>query len=297
MFATSLHKLTYQQFCSRVSEARDAVLQRRQFQPQVACILGSGLGGLAAAVADSVSVDYANIPGFTKTHAVGHAGKLITGYVGETPVVLMQGRSHRYEGHSHLQLQFPVHVMHALGAKTLIATNAAGGLNTRYEVGDLMVIDSHIDLLWRRSMWADPSFLEVRNQTLADSQARFGDQVLRGANPYTHKLIHQAKFVARTNNTVLHQGCYLGTLGPTYETRHEYRAFRWMGADAVGMSTIPEVLAARDLGMDVLAFSVITNVASTDVPSFTHHDEVVESGNLAGPRLQKIIEQLVPAIT
>lgn len=291
--SSNLHLLTYEQFCDRVSAAREAVLQRRQFQPKVACILGSGLGGLAGVVSEPVSIDYDIIPGFTKTHAVGHAGKLITGFIGDTPVVLMQGRSHRYEGHSHLQLQFPVHVMHALGATTLIATNAAGGLNTRYEVGDLMVIDSHIDLLWRRSMWADASFLEIQHQTLAESRARLGDQVLRGTNPYTHKLIHQAKTIARSNNTVLHQGCYLGTLGPTYETRHEYRAFRWMGADAVGMSTIPEVLAARDLGMQVLAFSVITNVASTDVPSFTNHEEVVESGNLAGPRLQKIIEQLV----
>lgn len=279
---TPLHQCSQEQFDKLVTQARDAVLNVREFRPRAACILGSGLGGLASVLSQPVAVDYANIPGFTKTHAVGHAGKLITGFIDNVPVVLMQGRSHRYEGHSHRQLQFPVHVMNAMGASTLIATNAAGGLNTRYEVGDLMVIDSHIDLLWRRSMWADRQL----------DTPRLGDQVLRGRNPYTHSLIHRAKAIARSQNTILHQGCYLGTLGPTYETRHEYRSFRWMGADAVGMSTIPEVLAARDLKMDALAFSVITNVASTDVPSFTHHEEVVESGNLAGPRLQKIIERL-----
>lgn len=285
--STPIHLLSSAEFQCLVQRARDQVLAHRLFQPAVACILGSGLGGLADSVAHPVAIDYAEIPGFTKTHAVGHAGRLITGYIGGVPVVLMQGRSHRYEGHSHAQLQFPVHVMHALGAKTLIATNAAGGLNTRFEVSDLMVIDSHIDFLWRRSMWA--------NRPTSDDQpaARMGDQALRGRNPFSHHLIRRSKAIARSQGAVLHQGCYLGTLGPTYETRSEYRSFRWMGADAVGMSTVPEVLAARDLGMDVLAFSVITNVASTDVPSLTTHDEVVHSGNQAGPRLQRIIEQLL----
>lgn len=285
-----LHLLSEAQYQELVQNALSAVLSKRQFQPSVACILGSGLGGLASVVTDSHSIDYALIPGFAKTHAVGHAGRLITGYISGVPVVLMQGRSHRYEGHSQAQIQFPVHVMRALGARTLIATNAAGGLNTRFEVSDLMVIDSHIDLLWLRSMLAIRA-LEEHSKSV--DRVRLGDQVLRGRNPYSHNLIRRAKSIARSQGTVLHQGCYLGTLGPTYETRSEYRSFRWMGADAVGMSTIPEVLAARDLSMEVLAFSVITNVASTDVPSLTTHVEVVQSGNQAGPRLQRIIEQLL----
>jgi purine-nucleoside phosphorylase len=282
--------LSSDEFQQLVFRARDAIQAHRIFQPTVACVLGSGLGGLANQVSHASAIDYANIPGFTKTHAAGHAGRLITGYVGGVPVVLMQGRSHRYEGHSHLQLQFPVHVMRALGAKTLIATNAAGGLNTRFDVSDLMVIDSHIDLLWRRGQFFQAS--QTHSQV-----SPIGGQIARGKNPYSHALIRRSKEIARNKGIVLHQGCYLATLGPTYETRREYRMFRWMGADAVGMSTVPEVLAARDLGMDVLAFSVITNVASTDVPSLTTHAEVVHSGNQAGPRLQSIIEQLFSDIS
>jgi purine-nucleoside phosphorylase len=282
-----------------VEKARNYVQSQRLFQPTVACILGSGLGGLAAEVSHAQFIEYQQIPGFTQTHAAGHAGRLITGYLGGVPVVLMQGRSHRYEGHSHAQLQFPVHLMHALGARTLIATNAAGGLNTRFEISDLMVIDSHIDLLWRRGLWPKSNEVPADRLCVANNtadQARhppLAIRIARGSNPYSHPLIRRVRRIAREQNVVLHQGCYLATLGPTYETRSEYKAFRWMGADAVGMSTIPEVLAARDLGMEVLAFSVITNVASTDVPSLTTHEEVVQSGNKAGPRLQRIIEQLL----
>jgi purine-nucleoside phosphorylase len=283
--------LSVSEFQQLVISARDVIQSRRLFQPSVACVLGSGLGGLADQVSHASAIDYESIPGFTKTHAAGHAGRLITGYIGGVPVVLMQGRSHCYEGHSDLQLQFPVHVIQALGARTLITTNAAGGLNTRFEVNDLMVIDSHIDLLWRRGLWGR-LVLQAAGQTI-----QHGDQPLRGRNPYTYPLIHRVKEIARRKNFVLHQGCYLATLGPTYETRREYSMFRWMGADAVGMSTIPEVLAARNLGMSVLAFSVITNVASTDVPSLTTHDEVVLSGKQAGPRLQSIIEQLLSEIS
>lgn len=279
--------LSDNEFQQLVVNARDLIQGHRLFQPRVACVLGSGLGSLADHVMHASAIDYAVIPGFTKTQAAGHAGRLICGFLAGVPVVLMQGRSHRYEGHSHLQLQFPIFVMQALGARTLIATNAAGGLNTRYEVNDLMVIDSHIDWLWRRGLWSSHPGLSSHSPTLQ------GDQVIRGHNPYSHHLIRRAKEIARRKNVVLHQGCYLATLGPSYETRHEYRMFRRMGADAVGMSTIPEVLAARDLRMDVLAFSVITNVASTDVPSSTTHDEIVQSGNQAGPKLQNIIEQLL----
>lgn len=278
------------QFQQLITNARDAIQSQRLLQPKVACILGSGLGGLADQVSHAHTIDYATIPGFTKPHAAGHAGRLILGYVSGVPAVLMQGRSHRYEGHSHWQLQFPVHVMHALGARILVATNAAGGLNSRYAVNDLMVIDSHIDMLWRSRAGRCATRPDERTLPI-------GNQVMRGRHPYSYPLIHRAKEIARNNNIVLHQGCYLATLGPTYETRHEYRMFRWMGADAVGMSTIPEVLAAQTLGMEALAFSVITNVASTDLPSLTSHEEVVHAGKQAGPKLQRIIERILSEIS
>lgn len=162
----------------------------------------------------------------------------------------------------------------------LITTNAAGGLNTRYTAGDLMVIDSHIDFLWVRGQWG------VRDGF---------EQVAPSATNtvYAWDLIQHAKSIARRLNITLHQGCYLATLGPTYETRSEYRMFRWAGADAVGMSTIPEVLVAHKRGMQVLAVSVITNVASTDIPQTTTHEDVVALGNAAGPRLMKIIEAML----
>ncbi|MEZ6134130.1 MAG: purine-nucleoside phosphorylase [Pirellulaceae bacterium] len=260
-----------------VARARDAITAIKLWQPQVAIILGSGLSGLADCIAHATTIDYGHIPHFLPTHAVGHEGKLILGYLSGVPVAMMQGRTHRYEGYANCEVAFPVHVMHALGASMLITTNAAGGLNTRYQAGDLMVIDSHIDFLWPRGQTGAPQLRPA----------------IRGPSPYDQQLLHNARNIARLSCTTLHQGCYLATLGPTYETRSEYRMFRWAGADAVGMSTLPEVYAARELEMQVLAFSVITNVASTDVPVSTNHAEVVETGNSAGPRLMNIIQQLL----
>lgn len=278
----------------RVAAARDAVLAEKLFQPQVAIVLGSGLGELSKRVEHAFTLPYADIPGFPKTHAVGHAGRLILGYLAGVPVVMMQGRSHRYEGFSRRDVEFPVHLMHALGARTLVTTNAAGGLNPRFRQGELMVIDSHIDFLWPlagRTLNAVPGATPGTSQALA-SVAPTG-LLARGPNPYDLPLVDRVRAIARRQDTVLHQGCYLATLGPTYETRSEYRMFRTIGADAVGMSTVPEVLAARVHGMRVLGFSVITNVASTDLPQSTTHEEVVDSGNEAGPRLIEIVATLL----
>ncbi len=271
-----LLECTHQQFQGAVKQARDAITRFRLFQPHVAIVLGSGLGELANRVEHASAVDYADIPFFSPTTACGHAGKLIFGFLAGMPVVLLQGRAHRYEGFANVEVSFPVHCLHALGIHTLITTNAAGGLNTRYQKDDLMVIDSHIDLLWYRGQ-----------------VGQICQPALRGKAPYDYPLIARSKHLARVHGVVLHQGCYLATLGPTYETRSEYRMFRRLGADAVGMSTVPEVLAASQLGLRTLAFSVITNVASTDIPVVTRHDEVVDSGISAGPKLLKILQGLL----
>lgn len=263
--------LEAEKFAKRVQQARDQILDYRLLQPEIAIILGSGLGGLADCVQHPSSIAYSEIPGFPPTSAAGHAGRLILGFLAGLPVVVMQGRAHRYEGWSNSQVQFPVHCMHALGARTLIATNAAGGLNPRYRQGDLMAIDGHIDFLW------------ARQQRTASAEA------VRGIQPYDLDAIDRSQQIARVHNTCLHRGTYIGTLGPTYETRNEYRMFRELGGDAVGMSTIPEIRAARGLMMRTIAYSVITNVASTDVPQSTNHAEVVDSGNQAGPKLMRII--------
>ncbi len=275
---------------SLVLEACRCIQHMRLLRPTVGIVLGSGLGPLAEQVVHPYAIPYEEIPGFSKTHASGHAGRLILGYIGGVPVVLMQGRNHRYEGHTIGELQFPIRVMHALGVETLIATNAAGGLNPRFEVGDLMMIDSHIDLLWPRGQLAPEPFVQPES-------ASSGPIIPCRDNPYSPSLIRRIKRIALRKEIKLQQGCYLGTLGPTYETRSEYRFFRWAGADAVGMSTISEVLAAQGLGMKVLAFSVITNVASTDIPSMTTHDEVVRHGNSAGPRLLSIVQQFLEELS
>jgi purine-nucleoside phosphorylase len=257
-------------------------------QPKVAIVLGSGLGELASHVEHSQAIEYSKIDGFPTTHAAGHAGKLITGYLAGLPVVLLQGRAHRYEGFTDSDLAFPIHCLHAIGASTLITTNAAGGLNPRYRPGELMVIDQHIDFLWNTPHARTEG--HGHDQPL---QALQCDVPMRGPSPYDFELLNKAKRSARIENIELHQGTYLATLGPTYETRSEYRMFRTFGADAVGMSTVPEVVAARQLDMRVLAFSVITNVASTDAPQTTTHEEVISFGNQAGPRLLRIVQRVL----
>jgi purine-nucleoside phosphorylase len=270
-----------------VEKTCQAIFARRIHQPQVAIVLGSGLGELANHVEHAQSIDYGDLPCFPRTHASGHAGKLITGYLAGMSVVLMQGRSHRYEGFTDTELALPIHCVHSTGARTLIVTNAAGGLNPRFRAGELMVIDQHIDFLWTTPHARTNGHRAYGNQ---NGPAFIGcDVPLHGSTPYDQQLIDRARHVARREDIELHQGTYLSTLGPTYETRSEYRMFRSFGADAVGMSTVPEVVAARQLEMRVLAFSVITNVATTDSPSTTSHDEVIDVGNMAGPRLMRIV--------
>ncbi len=270
-----------------VENTCEAIFARRIHQPKIAIVLGSGLGELATHVEHAESIDYAELPCFPRTHVIGHAGKLITGYLAGIPVALMQGRSHRYEGYTDTELALPIHCLKGIGARTLIVTNAAGGLNPRFRLGELMLIDQHIDLLW-----TTPYARTKGHRAYAisgDPTASDCDLPLHGATPYDYDLIDRARRVARREDIELHQGTYLSTLGPTYETRSEYRMFRSFGADAVGMSTVPEVVAARQLEMNVLAFSVITNVASTDIPSATSHEEVVDVGNSAGRRLMRIV--------
>jgi purine-nucleoside phosphorylase len=266
-------------FRSAVMAARDAIIAHRFFQPRVGIILGSGLGALADRIEHPTMIAYSQIPYFPQTYAAGHDGQLLLGFLAGMPVVAMRGRGHRYEGRCENEVSFPVHCMHALGIDTLFVTNAAGGVNPRFNPEDLMLIDSHIDLLWRRGY---PGC-----DTTASS----------GRACYDLSLIQLSRRVAQDARMVLHQGCYLATLGPTYETRAEYRMFRQFGADAVGMSTVPEVLAARNLGLRLLACSVITNVASPWQPQSTTHDEVVQAGAGAGPNLLKLVLSLLEELS
>lgn len=273
---------------SLVREAVSMISASRILQPQVAIILGSGLGGLGDDVQHATAIPYNIIPNFQATHAVGHRGQLILGFLAGVPVVVMQGRYHRYEGHSDQCVAFPVQVMAALGARTLIVTNAAGGLNPRYLPGDLMLVDQHINALWPRSHVAGGC--EIAPRKFSESQSPVGRHL---RSVYDSGLLEQATRVALQCDVSLQRGTYVSTLGPTYETRSEYRMFRWMGGDAVGMSTVPEVMAAREAGLRVLAMSVITNVACTDQAHGTSHEEVVQRGQEIEPKLRRLVRLML----
>lgn len=277
---------------SAIREAVEFISTARLLQPQVAIILGSGLGGLGDDVQHATAIPYAEIPNFQATHAVGHRGQLLLGYLAGVPIVVMQGRYHRYEGHSNQCVSFPVQVMAALGAKTLIVTNAAGGLNPRYTPGDLMLVDQHINALWPRgssSVIPGGSASDAYKTDIATASP-VGRHL---SAVYDSSLLTQAARLAASCEIQLQRGTYVATLGPTYETRSEYRMFRWMGGDAVGMSTVPEVMAARHAGLRVLAMSVITNVACTDQAQGTSHEEVVQRGQEIEPKLRRLVRAIL----
>jgi len=251
--------------------------------PRVGIVLGSGLGPLADSITDSVRLDYADIPGFPVSHVSGHAGKLVLGKLGGLPVVAMQGRSHLYEGNSATKATFPVRTMLGMGVELLIVSNASGGINPRFHSGDIVLIDSHIDLMFRTA---------ISPAEASGGSAVFGvPQRSRGI--YAPDWMRLAESSAMELGFSLPRGTYLATLGPNYETRAEYRAFARLGADMVGMSTVPETILAAQLGIPVLAFSIVTNVATPDVPKKTEHAEVLDWTRLAQQRLVPLIEKML----
>lgn len=258
--------------------------ERTSVRPVAAIILGSGLGGLSSEVNSELTVSYADLPGLPTPRASGHAGKLILGLLGGLPVMVFAGRSHLYEGHSAETTTASVRVAVGMGAKLCIASNAAGGINPRFVTGDLVAIDSHINLFYSPVAIASGKY---------EPMLEMGNAVRTDTPLYDPELIGQCCELAMGLGFALHRGTYLGTSGPTYETRAEYRAFRTMGADMVGMSTILEMLAASQAGMRTLAFSVITNVANPDRPAKTTHEEVLDVAAVAQERLLPLVVELL----
>lgn len=242
-------------------------------------ILGTGLGDLAEEMAAAAIVPYRDIPGFPRSTAPAHKGRLVCGTLAGRPVVVLQGRSHLYEGYAPADLCLPVRVLGALGVKTLVITNAAGGLNPRYSVGDVMSIDDHICFMG----------LTCISPASAAWHGRIGRPAPR---LYEESLIRQATAIACSEGFVLQCGVYVGVTGPSYETRAEYRAFRRLGGDCVGMSTVPEVLTAVACGMRVLGLSTVTNVARPDAPTTVSADEVAQVAAAALPKVRRIIHGL-----
>jgi purine-nucleoside phosphorylase len=270
-------------------EAAAAVIQERaQVQPKVGMILGSGLNPLAEAVDDKVVVPYGEVPHFPVATVEGHVGRLIVGRLEGQAVVAMQGRSHYYEGYSMAEIGFPVRVMQVLGIETLIVTNAAGGLNPEFRAGDVMLITDHINLIGMGGL--NP----LRGPNLDEFGPRFPDM----SQAYDLGLQAIAKQVAAEANVPLRQGVYVGLAGPSFETPADLRFLHMIGADAVGMSTVPEVTVARHGDTRVLGFSGISNVAlvAGTTPAETTHEEVLEAGQLLVPRLETIIRGVLRAL-
>ena len=272
------------QLASQIEAAAAVVRQRWATIPEAGIILGSGLGGLADELKTEATIDYAQIPHFPRVSALGHRGQLVCGTLNDARVIAFQGRFHLYEGNTASQASILVRLLQELGAGVLVVSNAAGGVNPAYKVGDVMLIDDQINL-----MFANP-LIGVNDDNLGP---RFPDM----SAPYDRRLAEVAVEVARQKDFVLHRGVYVAMLGPTYETRAEYRMVRRLGGDAVGMSTVPEVLAARHAGMRVLGLSTITNVGSPDMLTETSGHEVLEAAATASDKLIKIIRGTVHSLT
>lgn len=263
-----------------VARASRRVAEAWGLRPRCGIILGTGLGGLVDRMEERVAIDYEDLSGWPRCTAPGHAGRLVCGRLAQAPVVAIDGRFHLYEGRTVDELTLPVRLLADLGVEFLFVSNAAGGLNPRLGTGDLLVIAEHLNLMGRRSMLTGDERAGIRGAALYDPELR--ELALR--------LARRAAIPAAT-------GTYVAVSGPNYETRAEYRFLRRIGGDVVGMSTIPEVLAAARLRLRTLALSIVTNVARPDALRETSSDEVVAAANEAAPRLCRLVESVCAAIT
>jgi purine-nucleoside phosphorylase len=268
----------------QVMEATAYVQSRSSMKPGVGVILGSGLGDLATEVQDATAIPYEEIPHFLHSTVVGHAGRLLIGKLENVPVVVMQGRFHFYEGYTMQALTLPVRVMRMLGAHMLIVTNAAGGLNAAYRPGDFMLIRDHINFLGLAGM----------NPLIGPNDERLGERFPALAKAYDAELRALARTVAaQWPEITLHEGVYAQVAGPSYETGAELKFLRTAGADAVGMSTAPEVIVARHMGMRVLGISLITNTATGDDTEVVNHAEVLTAADAARPKFAALVRGIL----
>jgi len=264
----------------RVDVAVAAVREKTAHQPRVGIVLGTGLGGLVDQVRTEAVVPYEQIPGFPAPTVESHSGRLIFGSLGETPVVVMQGRFHKYEGYSLQQVTFPVRVLKRLGAETLVVTNVSGGMNPLWRAGELVLIDDHINLLGD-------------NPLVGPNDDSFGPRFPDMSEPYDRELQRVTMAAAMELGIQLNRGVYVAWTGPALETRAEYRMLRAMGADIVGMSTVPEVIVARHMGMPVLGVSIITDECFPDALEVAVFSEIIANAMKAEPDLTRLINRVV----
>ncbi|NDJ61154.1 MAG: purine-nucleoside phosphorylase [Chloroflexi bacterium] len=271
-------------------EQAAAVIRERLTVPvTVGLVLGSGLGPLADTVTEPLVISYDDLPGWPRSTVLGHAGRLVIGRLGNCGVIAQQGRAHFYEGYTQQQVGFAVRVMHLLGIRTLIVTNAAGGINTAYQVGDLMMLNDHINFVG----------MAGHNPLIGANNADFGDRFVSMTQTYDRDLRQIAAAVAAQAGITLHEGVYACVAGPNFETPAEIRLLRMVGADTVGMSTAHEVIVARQVGMQVLAVSSITNLAVDQIDSNleTTHREVLDGGAQIVPRMTTLLQGVLEKIS
>ncbi len=260
--------------------AREYIRTVTDIVPDAGIVLGTGLGGLANEIENAVEIPYRNIPGFVMSTVESHSGKLIVGMLSGRPVVAMQGRFHYYEGFSMQQITFPVRVMHALGARSLVISNAAGGMNPEYGKGDLVLIRDHINLLGN-------------NPLIGVNVPEFGPRFPDMSQPYSRRLMDIARTVARERNLSLREGVYVAVAGPSLETPAEYRFLRLIGADMVGMSTVPENIVAVQMGMEVLGVTIVSDLCDPDALVPVGIEEIIEVCEGAEPNLTMLIREVL----
>lgn len=268
---------------NQIQTAASFISDKLEQRPRIGLILGSGLGVLADDIVNPVKIPYNEIPGFPVSTVEGHAGQLVSGQLSGVEVIAMQGRFHFYEGYSMDKVTFPVRVMKEIGIERLIVTNAAGGVNESFEPGDLMIITDHIN-----NMGTNP--------LIGPNDSRFGVRFPDMSEAYSKNLKSIAKEVADKNNLQLKEGVYFGNPGPVYETPAEVRMIRTMGGDAVGMSTVPEVMVARHSGLEVLGISCISNMAAGILDQPLSHDEVIETTEKVKSSFLLLVNEIVKTL-
>lgn len=262
----------------KIKETAAFLKERMHTSPETAIILGTGLGNLANEITEKYEIKYQDIPNFPVSTVEGHSGKLIFGKLGNKDIMAMQGRFHYYEGYSMKEVTFPVRVMKELGIKTLFVSNASGGMNDAFEIGDLMIIRDHINFFPEHPL---------RGKNL------YGDRFPDMSDAYSKDLIKEALDIAKEKGIKVQQGVYLGTQGPTFETPSEYKMFHILGADAVGMSTVPEVIVANHAGIRCFGISIITDLGVEGKIVEVSHEEVQKAADAAQPKMTTIMRELI----
>jgi purine-nucleoside phosphorylase len=268
---------------TRAESAAAFVLSQTPLRPKIGLVLGSGLGSFADDLTDAVRISYAQIPSFPRSTAIGHAGQLVIGKSGSVPVAVMQGRVHLYEGYSAAEVAFPTRVLGRMGIRALILTNAAGGINTAYGQGALVMLRDHINL-------------QGQNPLTGANDERFGHRFPDMSYTYSKRFREIALDEAKKNAITPHEGVYAALAGPSYETPAEIRYLRTIGADLVGMSTVPEAIAARHMGIELLAISCVTNMAAGTTDQPLNHEEVLATGRRVMGQFIALLRALLPRI-